>query len=118
MKLRLIAAGAVASCVGLLLLTAWAAQPKPYSAHERVDPLAGIVYFKHPTTGRLALYISFELRPDREYSVQVTDDGVTWSEAWHKSTKGARYDEYYSFNVPDPCVGLWPRVLDLGPSPP
>ncbi len=87
---------------------------------EKSDPLDGLVYFKNPVTGKLALYISFELVPNHEYAVQVTDDGVTWSEAFYKSTKGQSNDVYYSFNV-DPCSSggnaLWPRVIDLGPSP-
>ena len=114
---KLVSWSAGALCAGLLL--AWAAQPKPYSSHERVDPLSGLVYFPHPTSGGLMLYVSFELRPNREYDVAVTSDGVNWSAPWRKSTRGALHDEYYSFNI-DPCVAggaLWPRVLDLGPSP-
>jgi|SRR6185503_838654 len=88
----------------------------PKSSHEeKEDPLDGIVYFRNPVTGKLALYISFELVPNHEYDVQVTEDGVNWSEPFRKSTKGALNDVYYSFNV-DPCAGLWPRVIDLGPS--
>ena len=92
-----------------------AAVPRPASV-EKDDPLNGIVYFKNPVTGKLALYISFELQPNHQYAVQVTDDGVTWSEAYIKSTKGAVNDVYLSYSV-DPCNGIWPRVIDLGASP-
>lgn len=110
-------------CVGFALAVVIAAVPKPkpltpYS-EEKDDPLDGLVYFKNPITGKLALYISFELIPNHEYAVQVTDDGVNWSEAFYKSTRGMSNDVYYSFNI-DPCANggaLWPRVIDLGPSP-
>jgi hypothetical protein len=86
---------------------------------ENSDPLNGIVYYKNPVTGKLALYISFELEPNHEYDVQVTDDAVTWSEPFHISTKGNVNDVYYSFNV-DPCApggSIWPRVINQGISP-
>ena len=106
--------------VAVIGALAFASPTKPLAptpaSEEKHDPLDGIVYFKNPVTGRLALYISFELEPNHEYAVQVTDDGVSWSEAFTKSTRGMTNDVYYSFNV-DPCGGLWPRVLDLGPSP-
>jgi len=114
MKTRIALGAVVAAALFALVLVSAAVQPK--SSHERMDPLDGIVYFKNPVTGKLALYISFELVPNREYDVQITEDGVTWSEPFRKSTKGAVNDVYYSFNV-DPCNGLWPRVIDLGPSP-
>jgi len=108
---------AVAVAMAAIAFGLWA-QPKPraYTPH---DPLHGLVYFPHPTSGGLMLYVSFELEPNREYDVQVTSDGVNWSAPWRKSTRGALHDEYYSFNI-DPCVAggaLWPRVVDVGPSP-
>ena len=82
---------------------------------EPSDPLHGIVYYKNPVSGKLALYVSYELEPEHEYSFQITDDGVTFSEIFHKSMKGVTHEIYESFNVPDPCNGLWPRVLDVTP---
>lgn len=107
---------AIAAGLALFIVSVLLASPKPAAYEEKSDPLDGIVYFKNPITGKLALYISFELVPNHEYAVQVTDDGVAWSEAFYKSTKGMTNDVYYSFNV-DPCNGLWPRVIDLGESP-
>ncbi len=87
---------------------------------EKSDPLDGIVYFKNPVTGKLALYVSFELRPGHSYAIQVTSDGVTWSEPYIKSNTGTN-DVYLSFNV-DPCPAsgdsVWPRCVDLGSSSP
>jgi len=82
---------------------------------EPSDPLHGIVYYKNPVSGKLALYVSYELEPEHEYSFQITDDGVTFSEIFHKSMKGVTHEIYESFNVPDPCNGIWPRVLDVTP---
>jgi len=97
-----------------LVFTNAAVQPK--SSHERIDPLQGIVYYKHPTTGKLAIYVAYELRPNRLYRFDVTDDGVNFTTIVTRNTAGRTNDVYESFNVPDPCVGIWPRVVDLGPS--
>lgn len=101
--------------LALMAATLVVIDPKPKSTpttDERSDPLAGIVYYKHPTTGKLALYVAYELEPFHTYSYQVTDDGVTWTEI-RKRTIGAT-EIYESFNVPDPCNGIWPRLIDLG----
>ncbi len=75
-----------------------------------------IVYYRNPQTGRLGLYLSFELAQDHRYQFQWTRDGVTFFDAFVVDTTGNANEVYESFNIPDPCVGLWPRVLDLGPT--
>lgn len=93
------------------------AGPKPLEpTYEKHDPLSGIVYYRHPITGKLALYVAYELEPNHLYRFDVTDDGVTWETIEVLSTRGNTSDIYESFNVPDPCAGIWPRVVDLGPS--
>ena len=116
---KLIAPTVIAfSTAVLFALVLVAASPKalkPLQLEEKEDPLDGLVYYKNPVTGKLALYISFELQPGHDYAIQVTDDGVTWSEAYIKSNTGTN-DVYLSFSV-DPCNGIWPRCIDLGESP-
>lgn len=93
------------------------AQPKPQSSHEPHDPFKGIAYFQHPVTGKLALYIAYELLPNRLYRFEVTTDGVNFRPLSTRNTSGMTHTVYESFNVQDPCFGLWPRIIDLGPSP-
>lgn len=86
--------------------------------NESEDSFRGLVIFKNKATGRAALYFSFELQPNREYSVQITADGETYDEIQHRSMKGIDHEIYLSFNVIEPGPNsLWPRVIDLGPSP-
>lgn len=85
--------------------------------HGPGDTFEGLVYFKHPISGKIALYFSFELVPNREFEFQITHDGVTFLTLFHVSTKGNTDAIYESWNVGDPCIGPWPRVLDLGESP-
>ena len=82
--------------------------------YSRVD---NVVYYKNPQTGRLGLYLSFELSPDHVYQFQYTRDGVTFFDAFQVNTKGNANDVYESFNVGDPARGIWPRIVDLGASP-
>jgi hypothetical protein len=81
------------------------------------DPFKGVVFYKNPLSGGLAMYFAFELEPNHEYSWQITSDGVNWEEIQHLSTKGYTHEVYESFNIPDPCNGIWPRIIDLGASP-
>ncbi len=81
--------------------------------YSRVE---NVVYYKNPQTGRLGLYLSFELEPNHRYAFSYTRDGVTFIDAFVVDTTGNANEVYESFNVPDPGNGLWPRVLDLGPT--
>ena len=108
--------GMAIASVGIALAT-WlsvAAPVKPQQAVESENPFKGAVFYKNPVTGNLALYFAFEFEPGHEYSVQVTTDGINWSEVEHVNMKGVTHEVYESFNVPDPCNGIWPRVIDLG----
>jgi len=88
------------------------------SHHEPVgNPFKGVVFFNNPITKRIGLYFAFELLPNREYEYEMTTDGITWEHIRHRSTKGMTQDIYESWNVPDPCNGLWPRIRDVGASP-
>ncbi len=117
--LAVIAAIFASTAVWSVILAASPKALKPLQLEEKEDPLDGIVYFKNPVTGKLALYVSFELQPGHAYAISVTSDGVTWSEPYIKSNTGTN-DVYLSFNV-DPCPAsgdsVWPRCVDLGPSP-
>jgi hypothetical protein len=84
---------------------------------ERSDPLRGLVYFPHPTTKKLALYVAYEFQAGHTYRIDVTSDGVNYSTLTTKSVPAGAHEVYESFNVPDPGNGLWPRVIDLGLAP-
>lgn len=87
----------------------------PQYTEENQNPFKGVVFFKNPLTEKLALYFAFELQPEHEYSIQITTDGVNWVEIEHRSMKGISHEVYESWNVQDPCNGIWPRVLDVTP---
>jgi hypothetical protein len=99
--------------IGLLVTVLLMAQSTP----PRYSRVENVVYFTNPLTGRLGLYLSFELESDHVYLFQWTRDGVTFSDGFRVDTKGIGHDTYESFNIPDPCHALWPRIVDLGPSP-
>jgi hypothetical protein len=99
----------VVALLATVLLMAQSTPPR----YSRVE---NVVYYKNPVTGALALYLSFELAEDHVYQFQWTRDGVTFTDAFQVNTKGNTHEIYESFNI-DPCHGLWPRVIDLGPSP-
>ncbi len=75
-----------------------------------------VVYYKNPQTGRLGLYLSFELEVNHRYLFQATRNGVDYFDLFTEDTTGRVNDTYESFNVPDPGNGLWPRIVDLGPT--
>ena len=86
------------------------------SAHEKTsDPLSGLVYFANKQTGRLGLYVAYELEPDRQYAVDITTNGVNYEEIRRYDTTGRKEDIYLSWNIPDPGQGTWPRVRDITP---
>lgn len=105
-KLKTLAMSAIGIFVAAFILLADSHNPP-----RRIDPLRGIVYYKHPRTGELSLYLAYELQANHTYSFQVTTDGVNFSELLRRTPTVYTYE---SFNIPDPCSGLWPRVIDLG----
>ena len=113
MKTKVIAWTLAACFLGWLVI---AATPRPAEV-EKSDPLRGIVYYHNQFTGKLGLYVAYELEPNHVYRFDVTDDGVNFTTIKTTDTKGRTSDIYESFNVPNPCEGIWPRVIDLGPSP-
>ena len=80
---------------------------------ERSDPLRGLVYFPHPTTKKLALYVAYEFQAGHTYRFDVTSDGVNYSTIETRTIPADR-NIYESWNIPDPGNGLWPSVIDLG----
>lgn len=108
-KIRFAVLAALIASIAVLVMAQ--SVPPKYSRVENV------VYYKNPQTGRLGLYLSFELEPDHVYSFQYTRDGVTFFDAFQVNTKGATHETYESFNIGDPSQGIWPRILDLGMSP-
>jgi len=100
-----------------VLLTSVAVLVMAQSVPPKYSRVENIVYYKNPQTGRLGLYLSFELEKDHVYQFQYTRDGVTFFDAFQVNTKGNANDVYESFNIPNPGQGLWPRIVDLGASP-
>lgn len=84
---------------------------------ERKHPVE-VTYFKNVVTGQVGVYFLFELVPDREYSLEYTRDSETWIKFSHISTQGNTEDVYKAWAVINPCNGVWPRLIDLGPSTP
>jgi len=101
----------------LSLAAVFAVALSPKQLVEVENPFAGVVFYKNHVSGGLGMYFAFELQPDREYNYEVTTDGVHWEFVQHISMKGVTHEIYESFNIPDPCNGIWPRIIDLGPSP-
>lgn len=83
------------------------------SHHEPANPLKGLVYFANKQTGRLGLYLAYELEPNKQYAVEITTDGVTFEEVQRYDTTGRTQDIYLSWNIPEPAHGTWPRVRDV-----
>ncbi len=84
-------------------------------ADECYGPMRGIIYYTNPVTGGFRLYFSFELEPDHLYRVEVTTDAKNYELVEIRDTTGNTFDIYESFSV-DPCNGIWPRIIDLGPT--
>ncbi len=85
------------------------------STPPRYSAVSNVAYFNNPVTHQLALYLSFELEPGHVYRFETTHDGINFKPAFEVNTTGNLVDVYESFNI-DPCLGPWPRVLDLGPT--
>lgn len=77
-------------------------------------PSEGLVYYVNPVVGGIAFYFSFELEPNHNYLVEITDDAVNYSALHTISTVKQTRNIYFTYNV-STNAGPWPRVTDLGP---
>jgi len=75
-------------------------------------PVEDITYTNNPLTGKIAFYFAFELEPNKEFVVQVTGDGVTYTDQLRISTMGNTEEVYHSHTVAS-SAGPWPRVMEL-----
>lgn len=86
------------------------------STPPRYSRVENIAYYTNPQTGRVGLYLSFELEIDHRYQFQGSRNGVDFFDLFIDDTTGRVNDTYESFNIGDPCNAIWPRVIDLGPT--
>ncbi len=87
------------------------------STPPRYSRVENVVYTVNPHTGALGVYLSFELEANHRYRFEGTRDGVNFFTLFTEDTTGRINDTYESFNV-EPCSGIWPRIVDLGPTAP